>query len=224
MFQYPCLLLMIHMYSMQATPIRVEKCLLLSSGVDLWSLLWILVGFCLFLSTLGDNCLLRAFSYFTSTHHGAIRTAVLKRVSMKKDYQHCLDQLAAAASETKSALIRSLLPAIETALNSGQRLKSIWDALRKEGLQMSYHSFHKTVSRGRKMKNPTASNSWGKQCTPSQAQALRETEVKPVEERDPLANLKLLDKENRPGFHWRGTKSSNALVYGSDASTDKNKQ
>jgi hypothetical protein len=41
---------------------------------------------------------------------------------MKKDYQHCLDKLAAAAPETKSALIRSLLPAIETALNSGQIL------------------------------------------------------------------------------------------------------
>jgi len=29
---------------------------------------------------------------------------------MEKDYQHCLDKLAAAAPETKSAVIRSLLP------------------------------------------------------------------------------------------------------------------
>jgi hypothetical protein len=143
---------------------------------------------------------------------------------MKKDYQHCLDQLAAAAPETKSALIRSLLPAIETALNSGQRLKSIWDALRKEGLQMTYHSFHKTVSRSRKMKKPTAASSWGKQSNPSEAQALREAEVKPAEERDPLENLKLLDKENRPGFHWRASRDLNALVHGTDVSTDKNKR
>ena len=65
-------------------------------------------------------------------------------VSMAKDYQHCLHKLAAAAPERKSALIRSLLPGIEAALNSGQYLKTIWKALRDEGLQMSYRSFHMT--------------------------------------------------------------------------------
>ena len=143
---------------------------------------------------------------------------------MEKDYQRCLDKLAAAAPETKSAVIRSLLPGIEAALNSGQRLKTIWKALRKEGLQISYRGFHMTVSRARKMRKPTAASGWGKQDKSPAAQALRETEVKPVEERDPLANLKLLEKENRPGFHWRGTKSLNALVYGTDVDTDKNKR
>ena len=141
---------------------------------------------------------------------------------MSKDYQRCLDKLAAAAPETQSAVIRSLLPGIEAALNSGQRLKAIWKALRREGLQITYRGFHMAISRARK--KPAAASSWGKQCTPSQAQALRETEVKQAKERDPLANLKLLDKENRPGFHWRGTKSLNALVYGTDVSTHKNKR
>ena len=141
---------------------------------------------------------------------------------MEKDYQQCLDKLAAAAPDTKSALIRSLLPGIEAALNSGQRLKAVWEALRREGLQITYRGFHMAISRARK--KTTAASSWGKQCTPSQAQALRETEVKPVEERDPLANLKLLDKENRPGFHWRATKSLNTLVYGTEVPTDKNKR
>jgi hypothetical protein len=81
---------------------------------------------------------------------------------MEKDYQHCLDKLAAAAPETKSAVIRSLLPGIEAALNSGQRLKAIWKALRKEGLQISYRGFHMTVSRARKMRKPTAASSLGK--------------------------------------------------------------
>jgi hypothetical protein len=143
---------------------------------------------------------------------------------MEKDYQRCLDKLAATAPETKSALIRSLLPGIEAALNSGQRLKAVWEALREEGLQMSYHSFHKTVSRSRKVKKPTATSSWGKQPKPSEAQALRETKAKPVEERDPLANLKLLDKENRPGFHWRGPQSLDTLVHGTEDSNDKNKR
>jgi hypothetical protein len=141
---------------------------------------------------------------------------------MGKDHQRCLDKLAAAAPETQSALIRSLLPGIEAALNSGQRLKAIWKALRKEGLQITYRGFHLAISRARKKQ--TASHDWGKQCTPSQVQGSREAEVKPVEERDPLANLKLLDKENRPGFHWRASRDLNALVHGTDVPTDKNKR
>jgi hypothetical protein len=141
-------------------------------------------------------------------------------VSMKKDYQHCLDKLAAAAPETKSALIRSLLPGIETALNSGQRLKGIWEALRKEGLQMSYHSFHKIVSRNRKMKKPTAASSWGKQDKPPAAQGSQETKAVAVEERDPFANLKRLE-ENRPGFHWRGRRNAKTSVNGRGDSSDK---
>jgi hypothetical protein len=148
----------------------------------------------------------------------------IQGLSMQKDYQHCLDTLAAAPPQTKAALIRSLLPGIEAALNSGQRLKTVWEALRKEGLQMSYHSFHKTLSRSRTMKKPTAAASWGKQPKSSEAQALRQTAVKTVEERDPLANLKRLDPENRPGFHWRATRSLNAMVYGIEDSNDKNKR
>jgi hypothetical protein len=111
---------------------------------------------------------------------------------MGKDYHRCLDKLAAAEPETQSALIRSLLPGIEAALNSGQRLKAIWKALRKEGLQISYRGFHMAISRARK--KPTAASNWGKRPTPSQVRALRETEVKSVEERNPLANLKLLEE------------------------------
>ena len=142
---------------------------------------------------------------------------------MDKDYESCLDKLAAAPPETKSALIRSLLPRIEAALNSGQRLKAIWKALRKEGLQITYRGFHMTVSRARKMRTPTAAGSRGNQSKPSGAQALAKKQVETVEERDPLANLKLLE-ENRPGFHWRAAKSLNALVHGTDDSNDKNKR
>jgi hypothetical protein len=142
---------------------------------------------------------------------------------MGKDYQDCLDKLAAAAPETKSAVIRSLLPGIEAALNSGQRLKAIWKALRKEGLQISYRGFHMTVSRARKTRKSTAASSGRKQDESPAAQGSQELKVGAVEERDPFANLKRLE-ENRPGFHWRGTKSLNALVYGTDASTDRNKR
>ena len=72
---------------------------------------------------------------------------------MQKDYRQCLDKLAGDAPERKAALIRSLLPGIEAAVNSGQSLKKIWEALASEGLQVSYHSFHKAVWRARRREN-----------------------------------------------------------------------
>jgi hypothetical protein len=145
----------------------------------------------------------------------------MKDVSMEKDDQHCLAKLATAAPETKSAVIRSLLPGIEAALYSGQRLKAIWEALRKEGLQISYRGFHMTVSRARKMRKPTAASDWGKQSSASEALASRGNVVETVEERDPLANLKRLEEENRPGFHLRGTRSLKTLVHGTEDSNTK---
>jgi hypothetical protein len=94
----------------------------------------------------------------------------MKSVSMQKDYRHCLDKLAGAVPERKAALIRSLLPGIEAALDSGQSLKKIWEALGSEGLLMSYRVFHITVSRARKARKPTAASNWGKQDKSSEAQ------------------------------------------------------
>src|SRR5882672_11632201 len=139
---------------------------------------------------------------------------------MEKDYQQCLDKLAAAAPKTKSAVIRSLLPGIEAALNSGQRLKAIWKALRKEGLQISYRGFHMTVSRARKTRKLTASSGRGKQDKSPPTQGTQETIVGVVEERDPFANLKRLE-ENRPGFHWRGTRNVKTSANGREDFSDK---
>jgi hypothetical protein len=142
---------------------------------------------------------------------------------MHKDYRHCLDELAGTVPKRKAALIRSLLPGIEAALNSGQSLKDIWEALGNEGLQMSYHGFHKAVWRAGRMRKPTAASCWGKQDKPSEAQGLQETRVETVEERDPLANLRRLE-ENRPGFHWRGTRNVKTSTHGTEDSNDKNKR
>ncbi len=89
---------------------------------------------------------------------------------MQKDYRQCLDELAGAVPKRKAALIRSLLPGIETALMCGHGLKEIWVALAGERLHMSYHVFHKTVSRSRNARKPTAARSWGKQDKPLEAQ------------------------------------------------------
>ena len=104
---------------------------------------------------------------------------------------------------------------IEAALHSGQSLKDIWEALGNEGLQMTYHVFHMTVWRARKTRKPTATGSWGKQAKPSEPQGLQEAKVETVEGRDPFANLRRLE-EDRPGFHWRGTRSLKTLVRGTE--------
>src|ERR1700674_5863526 len=140
---------------------------------------------------------------------------------MQKDYRHCLDELAGAVPKRKAALIRSLLPGIEAALNSGQSLKDIWEALGNEGLQMSYHGFHKAVWRAERQRKQTAARGCGKQDKPSEAQGLRETRVDTVEGRDPFANLRRLEPEHKPGFHTRGTRSVKTSAQGIDGSNDK---
>jgi hypothetical protein len=137
-------------------------------------------------------------------------------------FRQCLNKLAATPPRRKAALIRSLLPGIETALSCGHSLKEIWVALEGEGLQMSYRVFHKTVSRSRNAKKLTATSSWEKQDKPLEAREPQKTKVEAVEERDPFANLRRLERENRPGFHWRGTRNAKTLVQGTEDSNDKN--
>jgi hypothetical protein len=142
-------------------------------------------------------------------------------MSTQKHYRRCLEQLAADPPKRRVALIRSLLPAIEAALTSGQNLKDIWEALETEGLQVSYHTFYMVVWRARR-KRPATSD-WGKQATSPEAQGLQETKEKTGEEKDPFANLSRLG-ENRPGFHWRGTRTVKTSVQGREESNDKNKR
>src|ERR1700722_8199101 len=139
---------------------------------------------------------------------------------MQKHYRQCLDKLAEGSPETKAALIRSLLPGIEAAVNSGQSLTKIWEALASEGLQVSYHSFHKAVWRARRMRKLTAASNGGKQDKSSGAQGLRKGEAETVGERDPLATLRRLE-EDRPGFHWQGTRNVKTPVDRTEDSNDK---
>jgi hypothetical protein len=142
---------------------------------------------------------------------------------MQKDYRQSLDKLASTSPRRKAALIRSLLPGIEAALQSGQSLKDIWEVLGNDGLQMSYRVFHITVSRARKARKPTAASNWGKQDKPYESRGMQEAKVDTVGERDPLANLRRLE-EDRPGFHWRGTQSLKRSVDATEDSNDKNKR
>jgi hypothetical protein len=142
-------------------------------------------------------------------------------MSTQKQYRRCLEQLAADPPKRRVALIRSLLPAIEAALTSGQNLKDIWEALETEGLQVSYHTFYMVVWRARRKRRATSG--WGKQSKSLEAQVLQTTEVDTEEGKDPFSNLSRLE-ESRPGFHWRGTQRVQRLVHEKEDWDDKNKR
>lgn len=127
-------------------------------------------------------------------------------MSTLKQFRSSLEQLAATTPNKKTAIIRSLLPAIEAALHSGQTLKQIWHTLEEQGLVMGYHVFQVTLWRVRK-KKATAAPSRREKDWPTELQSLQGSEMQKPEERDPLVNLRRLEA-NRPGFHWQATKTS----------------
>jgi len=88
---------------------------------------------------------------------------------------------------------------------------------------MSYHGFHKTLQRARRSRKLTATSGWGKQAKSPEAQGLQETKEQTGEGKDPFANLSRLG-ENRPGFHWRGTRNVKTSVQGTEESNDNNKR
>ena len=90
-------------------------------------------------------------------------------MSMLKNYRSSLEELTATTPKKKAALIRSLLPTIEAALQAGQTLKDIWHTLDRQGLNMGYHVFQMTLWRARRTKAEAAPG-WGKDTKPSQSQ------------------------------------------------------
>jgi hypothetical protein len=201
-------------------------CLFPSSLVYLCQLWSISVDWCLFpgiLLPVSRNSVAFAF-HVCYACYARCYIQLHQIMSSTNNYNSRLERLASASPRTKVALIRSLLPGIELALNSGQRLKDIWEELNNEGLEMSYQGFHKTVQRARRSRKLTTASDWGKQDNTwgrqRQGDAKVETKVETVGGRDPLANLKRLE-ENMPGFHWPGTQSLQRLVYGTEESKEK---
>src|ERR1700722_1079848 len=129
-------------------------------------------------------------------------------VLVPNDYRRCLEQLADKPPERIGGIVRAILPGIEAAMNAGQSLKDVWQALEAEGLKVSYNVFHVCVWRARR--KPTAAQGCGKRDRTSSPTKTTQTNTHGVEERDPLANLKRLE-ENRSEFCWRGTQSLHRL-------------
>jgi hypothetical protein len=113
-----------------------------------------------------------------------------------------LEKLAEVPPTTKTALLHSLLPQIQVALRSGKTLKQVWQRLSEDGLDISCETFCRLIRRARA--KPRASAAPSGKSVEEPAASTQATESSAA--RDPLANLKRLEA-NRPGFHWRATKT-----------------
>ena len=139
-------------------------------------------------------------------------------VSTPNRFRHALEKLAAEPPSTKTALMRSLLSAIETALASGKTWKQVWQCLADDGLDISYETFRKLLQRVRKKARISAPP--GEKAPEFLRASTQETAGGVA--RDPLENLKRLE-ENRPGFHWRATPSLKEPDVGRNELSGKSK-
>ena len=138
---------------------------------------------------------------------------------MGNRYRHTLEKLAAEPPATKTALICSLLPDIETALVSGKTRKQVWQRLAADGLDVTYKTFHTIIRRAHKKPRTTAALG-RKSPRPLKA----EEEGLPGESvHDPLVNLRKVEA-CRPGFHFRGTENLDVLVHGRRKSREQNER
>jgi len=138
---------------------------------------------------------------------------------MGNRYRHTLEKLAAEPPATKTALICSLLPDIETALVSGKTRKQVWQRLAADGLDVTYKTFHTIIRRARKKPRTTAApGRKSPRLLKTNEEGLAGESV-----HDPLENLRKVE-ESRPGFHFRGTENLDHLVYGRRESREQNKR
>lgn len=115
-------------------------------------------------------------------------------------YRQTLEKLAEEPPTTKTALLRLLLPQIQVVLRSGKTLKQVWQRLSEDGLDMSCETFCRLIRRA-KARSSAAPSGKSVEEPAASAQATESSVA-----RDPFANLKRLEA-NRPGFHWRATKT-----------------
>jgi hypothetical protein len=108
--------------------------------------------------------------------------------------------LAATPPKTKSGQVVWAWAEIQASLNSGRSLKEIWEALRLDGIVMSYDQFRVYVSRTRKR------FARREEMAPASSKALQELEAPPAAStpaRDPLANIRRESERKRAsGFNY----------------------
>jgi len=124
---------------------------------------------------------------------------------MTDQLKNAIRTMRAKTQPTKSGVVRTLIPEIEEALIAGYRLKTIWQWVRDNGLEVTYPQFCVYLRREKKKGSRTAGQRGKK--------AEAEVSGAPSDGFDPLANIRRLEA-SRPGFHYRGTEDLDILVHG----------
>jgi hypothetical protein len=124
---------------------------------------------------------------------------------MPHQIKNAIRAMKAEIAPSKTGLVRALLPEIEDALAAGYKVKSVWERIAANGVEITYTQFCLYLQRVRKATADTA-HTHGKKS------GLQVRRVKP-EGSDPLHNVRLRETA-RPGFHYRGTQDLDFLVYG----------
>lgn len=128
-----------------------------------------------------------------------------------------LEALRAQSPRRKMTLIRLLWPTIRECLDAGHTVREVRESLRKDGIEVNYKNLCACIAELRTREKAEASPAV------SAAPAVREKAPVPLSVRkaasvggeqrdsDPLANVRRLSGNGRPGFQYPGTLSDEEL-------------
>lgn len=117
-----------------------------------------------------------------------------------------LDALTRMTPRRKLPVVRSLWPTIRACLDRGHTVREVWAALRGDGVEVNYKNLCACIADLRRQENAAGRQAQGSTTTttapPPSHRAPAGNVPKPV---DPLANVRRLTEDRRPGFHYPGT-------------------
>lgn len=116
-----------------------------------------------------------------------------------------LDALSSEHPRRKLKIVRLLWPKIRECLDRGHTVREVHESLKRDGLAVNYKNLCACIAELRRgdvdeTKRPTAPREARENgAVPAQAGSTRTAQA------DPLANVRRLTEERRPGFHYPGT-------------------
>ena len=123
-----------------------------------------------------------------------------------------LRALSATAPRTKSGRIRWAWPQIQASLGNGRKMHEIWEALQRDGIEVSYGQFRTYIWRIRKQlasrpelmpPSPNPAPSVNGRATPLIGSWSGTPSIPPDARRDPLANIRReQEKKRTSGFTY----------------------
>jgi hypothetical protein len=118
-----------------------------------------------------------------------------------------LDALTRNRPACKRAVIRLLWPKIRVSLDLGHTAREVYEKLRMDGIEISYPSLCRYVADLRTAER----NGQSPATAAQQSRTNKERSDAGSKAPDPLANVRRLTEEKRPGFHYSGTMSEKEL-------------